>query len=53
MIQPNISKGLRIGFGLAGCALTAGPFLFGITGSLRWVLVAVGIVALLEGAVGW
>ncbi len=53
MIQPNISNRARAGFGLAGCALIAAPFLFDVTGTLRWVLLAVGVMALLEGAIGW
>lgn len=44
---------MRVFYGLAGCVLLGTPFLFGITGSVRWIMLAVGVLAVLEGAVGW
>lgn len=53
MIQPNLSFGFRVFYVLAGVGLLCLPFVFGLVGATRWIMIAIGILALLEGTVGW
>lgn len=51
--EPNVGKGVRIFYTVAGVALIAVPFVLALEGVWRWLLPLVGIVAIVEGLVGW
>ena len=53
MITPNLSPVIRGFYVVVGVALLAGPFALGLTGWTRWVMIVVGVPALVEGLVGW
>ena len=53
MITPNLSPMMRGFYIAAGIALLSVPFLLGLTGWPKWIMLLMGIPALIEGLAGW
>jgi hypothetical protein len=52
-ITPNLGWGPRIFYVVSGVALIVGPFALALGALWRWILPIVGVVAIVEGLVGW
>jgi len=53
MMTPNLGPPVRALYIISGIALVALPWVVTIEGWLRWVVLVMGLLALIEGAIGW
>ena len=52
-IAANLSNTSRVFYVVAGVAIAAVPFVFGMEGWIRTVMPILGVVSFAEGATGW
>ncbi len=52
-IAVNLSNTSRVLYVIAGVAIAAAPFAFGMEGWIRVLMPILGVVSFAEGATGW